>query len=962
MTAPAAVGPVAPGGTPRSSLPRASAGLVRQEVRARVTTWGDVPVLGLRVRAEWDGPERLNVDGTPVEVRVCESALAVREELLDRPAAGWLVLLTERDDADLGDGILSHLAGHRLHLPQPWESVQQAFAAVQVEPRLRSRENRWLAGALLAAAPAEGWPAAPGGTLTRDLALGALSGRLLGLPAEQADAVGLLGWMSDPEALTHWDRALDRAAQDALAGWLAGRCGPGGPLLVAALRHGLGRDAVALGLLGTHLRDGGPDAAGARARLGSRLEGEGDPVPVDDLTALDAWRDAARTVLDRWLADADPRADDTLGRAEVWADRLKLTPVVGSSAVLPRGVDGRLGALAEALEAALGSRPRTGQETAATDAAVGVKSLAQVEDAFLVVVDHVLAPYAAADRRDVARDAVRLVRWLALPVEPARRLSVALEQQVRDGGWVDRALRSVAAGDPAAGEAYGALHTAVRARRDAQDGEVATLLSAAARLPLPPDVLGVEDVVPRVVLPLLSGPARPSRASSLPGAGQETSRGVLLVVVDGMSAAVATTLAESLPRLGLRELVREDDPQRLACVTTFPSETLTSRASLLSARVVRGGQDTEDRGLEQAAGASGVAARLFHENDLRPVEAALPLTREVSGALADPAVGLVAVVCNAVDDSLDKGDPGGTTWDIDTVTHLRPLLQAAVSASRTVVVTSDHGHVVDRRDTDLTPADSELGARCRSATTPAGPREVRLDGERVWSKAGRGAVVLPWDEGVRYRQRHSGYHGGASAAEVSVPVLVFSALTTPPRGWVEAPPQAPAWWLRPIAGPDPRPSVPALDLLPVRSTAASPPPPAPEEDALFGTATPEAEAPRASSVPVTPAAPDLAALLLASDVWRRQAARAGRRAPSETLLGSLLRALAGTRGHRLAPAAVAQAASIPETRLRTTLSAVRDVLNVEGYQVLAVDPGTEAWVLDVPLLRQQFGLPPGGDA
>ena len=62
---------------------------------------------------------------------------------------------------------------------------------------------------------------------------------------------------------------------------------------------------------------------------------------------------------------------------------------------------------------------------------------------------------------------------------------------------------------------------------------------------------------------------------------------------------------------------------------------------------------------------------------------------------------------------------------------------------------------------------------------------------------GDGRVVVPWREDIRYTRRRAGYHGGASLAEMSVPVLVLT--PTPdqlPMGWSVLAPESvePPWW------------------------------------------------------------------------------------------------------------------------------------------------------------------------
>ena len=57
---------------------------------------------------------------------------------------------------------------------------------------------------------------------------------------------------------------------------------------------------------------------------------------------------------------------------------------------------------------------------------------------------------------------------------------------------------------------------------------------------------------------------------------------------------------------------------------------------------------------------------------------------------------MVGVVLNTIDDALDKGKPGPAHWTIDEVTYLRQVLDEARRAGRPVILTADHGHVLDR--------------------------------------------------------------------------------------------------------------------------------------------------------------------------------------------------------------------------------------------------------------------------
>ena len=62
-----------------------------------------------------------------------------------------------------------------------------------------------------------------------------------------------------------------------------------------------------------------------------------------------------------------------------------------------------------------------------------------------------------------------------------------------------------------------------------------------------------------------------------------------------------------------------------------------------------------------------------------------------------------------------------------------------------------------------------------------------------------GTAVLAVDENLRYGPMKAGYHGGASPAEVVVPVTVLVPGAVPEDGGLRlAPPQEPSWWIDPV--------------------------------------------------------------------------------------------------------------------------------------------------------------------
>ena len=411
-----------------------------------------------------------------------------------------------------------------------------------------------------------------------------------------------------------------------------------------------------------------------------------------------------------------------------------------------------------------------------------------------------------------------------------------------------------------------------------------------------------------------------------------------MIVIDGMSAAVAAAVADGVSRLSWTEHVPAGAAGRAAVLAALPTMTRYSRTSLLCGTLREGTQVDEKRAFTRIT-----AGPLFHKDDLR-TPAGAAVNPDVDAAIAS-STRVVGVVLNTVDDTLAKHDPDGTRWSVTTIQHLEPLLELARRARRTVVLVSDHGHVVERGGR----ADfRELAdARWRPASTgPAGDGEVLLTGPRVL--AGGGAIVAPWVEDLRYGRKSAGYHGGAASAEVTIPLLVFAGrdVDLSPAGWEPADDQAPPWWeVAPSDGagdasPAPRPS-PRRRRQP---KAASEP-----SDALFEVAPPE---------PASPARDPYAAAIEAfvtSAVYQRTRAAAGRAALADGAVRSVLRLLLASGGR--APAEhVARSLGVPAARLPMALSNLRRLLNVEGYQVVSMDADGRTVVLDESLWRQQFGL------
>jgi hypothetical protein len=124
----------------------------------------------------------------------------------------------------------------------------------------------------------------------------------------------------------------------------------------------------------------------------------------------------------------------------------------------------------------------------------------------------------------------------------------------------------------------------------------------------------------------------------------------------------------------------------------------------------------------------------------------------------------------------------------------------------------------------------------------------------------------------------------------------------------------------------------------------------PRQPELFSSRAPSAEHPAPSGGTFFPG---WIPRLLATEAYTAQRRLAGRGAPGDDQVRTLLCALSA-RGGRLSQAGLAQALSAPLLRVGGLVNATRRVLNLDQAQILAING--EEITLDERLLRVQFGL------
>ncbi|GAB2500777.1 BREX-2 system phosphatase PglZ [Nocardiopsis aegyptia] len=932
--------------------------------------------LALSADPYWDGPDTLplSVDtsdgGTrelTVRVAAADSVLAVVHALSRLgDDVDHLVVLTPLEAADLGETLLGSFLGEEVMRLNNWELLRGELKVTRIDPRLYSGSWVWLADTLRSIRATQ--PLKLGtGVLKLEQALSiAVSVRFGRDPGEQVDSAALLEWTRNPASVTAFTHLPD-AESERLRSALEEELGAVPRVLFTLLDRGHALDAIPIGLAFAELadaahQDGADRSQSARAaqhaliRAQERYFGTSQPDPAH----LREFAGACTAALLRMLDGTDgDHTDETVRRTEELLFQLDAAPVAQASRLLDAGLHTRLADLGRQITLALG------EDTSADPPRP--QDLREVETALVRLRDH--RRHGARHKQEQGRaatDAVRLLRRLALGTADAplgadtpANARGWLQVHVHHTGWADRAASAIwhhRSDVPAFAQALDTLYRRVRRWRAAVDAGFATALNRWNSGHGPGDtLLRVENLQHQIARPLAKGSAP------------------LIVVLDGMSVEVAVQLAESVNAGGrLTEVVRAGSRgrpgAREGALATVPSTTNCSRASLLTGRLTVGKQDRERAGFAElwAAPAFGAhQAVLYHQRDLE-VGAGFHLSSAVQQDI-DVTDKVVAVVLNTIDDALSRGREGDeSTWEVKQVGKLGSLLDAAARAGRPVVLTSDHGHVWDRGD----GAKTRAGESARYRTGEPGDGEVLATGDRVLE--GDGTLVVPYREDIRYTDRKEGYHGGFSAAEMVIPVLVFVPVldgarrgqdprsqNPVPEGWqrLDAADREPVWWTQPLEGTQAGPAAPAdaAGRTPAeRSTAApdrgKPAGRAPRKravleqiPALFGV---EAAAPRG-----------LGARTTATPVFAASLARVPK-APAAEHVAALIDALEAVGGThpRLPVSAASRAAGGPESHPRAVrfLKMLGKVLNVEAYPVLTLTDGDRSVELNTALLRQQF--------
>lgn len=652
------------------------------------------------------------------------------------------------------------------------------------------------------------------------------------------------------------------------------------------------------------LSDGfGPDALAVGLALGALAGNSADSRAMGRLERYTGNRPIATGLLQQWNQVAERWAARQekvdwvrreLTRADQILESLGATDFARESRWSPLGFQQRLASFAERLAGS--DRGKCQESYAEVSSHEGSRHLEELRG-----------------RRERAEMAMRLSRWLERPPASPSLLEEAVSRYEQDGSWVDWARHQLLAGDEPEGvsRSYRKLFDKVTARREQENRHFGELLSAAmGSNSNPPRILMVEDVIGKIVAPL----------------AKRCTGGVLFVVMDGMSLPVWRELSEDLSRHGWLEWAPEDGQAFQSALAVLPSATTFSRTSLLCGALTTGTQTTEKRGFQENSDLRASKPVLFHKDEVG--SSGTDLSEALRVAISRNASAVVGVVLNVIDDSLGGPEQLSIQWNLRSIAVLRTILSDARTAGRVVILASDHGHVLDHGSRLDRKTESADRWRPVNADSVAGVDELFIKGNRVLTEAHQ--MIGPTSETIRYTaNRRLGYHGGLTEQECIAPLAVLAPELMEIEGWEVRPATPPDWWFEgdSAASPVAKPRKVAKAKEPKRPAMP-----------LF-------------EQPVTQG--DWVDELLASEVFAQQ---------METFAGRLkkdqveqyLRVLAD-RNLVLLKTAFAQRLDVSVMRVDGLIASLQRVLNVESYQVLAVD-SSQTIRLNLQLLRDQFGL------
>lgn len=822
---------------------------------------------------------------SPLELRRIELSTRTREQ-------APVVVVTDLEQAELGDDLVARVAGQKIWTPQRWEAVKTIFEVRHIATDLRDR--RHLADALIESQPPGGYRPVRGSTLDLQTAIGALLRAQLGLSDAVNNLDRFITWIDDDQNATTSrilaaSSALDTGNNPEFDQQLEERFGQGVRAVLAIVRAGKAPEMFPLLFAAGAIHH--EDNVNERAVV--NLEHWVDQIQLEPASWRHASDAAQRAARSTGFSDSDRRAWSTVAQ-----ERLER---FGAPELAERS---------DAIEAGFALRlAQIGRDLATAHAGpMSVPVITALEQSLASARAHWHSDPVRVDRAEMA---ARLIRRGRDPIEWGRSLATAGAAYRADGAWVDRARNAIARGDSVS-ELASIYRTLTAELADARNGDnqrFADIAQGAARS-LPDDAIGVEDVARQIVAPT---------AKRQP---------VLLLIFDGMGYESFTEVNPLFQNQGFTQYLDPDGVAAQPCYAVLPTVTEYSRTSLFAGEVRQGNQSSEGRAFAALTelvdvSSSGNPPVIHHKAALRDggIDS---IPADVLNDIANEHQRIVAVVLNNIDERLKDVAGPTDSWGFDELHPLKWLLQAAREAGRVVIATSDHGHVLDR---DAEQRRVEGGKeRWRTAIGEPAADEILVEGPRVIPEGNR--VILPFAEQVHYDSRRNGYHGGLCPQEVLVPIGVYAASDSLLEGWSPTALPEPDWWIGLRDDEVAEEEVAAAAATsPSRRTKTEPP----AEAAL--TLFPN-EADQPTEAPSTEPADDttwVGTTLEALQQYRRPQIRI-----TDDEIQRLLGALERHGSQAMPIERLAAATQLPATRITRYISQLQQLVNIDGYGVLTV--------------------------
>lgn len=820
--------------------------------------------------------------------------------------------------------------------------LRQLFGAAEVDERaLRSP----LADHLLEGGAERRYPLG-GGRLTVEAMWDAWLAAQWAVPTAGGLALDtLLGFAASDRRGPKVAEQLPETLREALEAHLRACLGAAGPVVWRAWLEARGEQVLQLALLFEVLAES-PHAEArvwVRERTREALDVR-DADPLEVARALGREAAGALRHVERTTSGTDARvlarsADELVRDDEVRA-------LLRESTRLPGAWTARLDALGEALA-------RGAAEPSESTLAEATRALRALEG-------HVFFKDAEQSAHLLrAEMAVRLLAWLVARtdrrVEPSPTSHGEAEALGRwyaeEGGYVDWARRLARdATGGSLGRGASAVVKAADVVRADLDRRFARSLVAWCEAGQPStQVLPIQDVLSRVVTRFLD---------------ESPNRKLLVLLLDGMAWAQTVELLESLGNHAApwgplawhaTKAGRVGESLHPVVFAALPTITEVSRTSFFAGKLPKSGTRL-DTSKDADAWASSIVKKYAQGTDVPRLLLRSESHTKGGGAsqealtlVANDERRVVAMVLNAIDDSLKASHATRIRWRSDAIASLPEILDAAREHGRAVLLASDHGHVpADRFEKVSQPhpgaGASGGGARWRPLDgrhAPVAENEVAFFGAHVHlPKGAEGIALLADDASVYAGNTHAGEHGGATLAEVVAPCLLVgceenATLTNDPALAVRAA-FVPRWW--------------HFDVREASVEVAPEPSPEPKkkpEDRQLGLPAIAPPKPKPRSVPPRRSAPPSA--FAASEVLAAHVPNPQRRQEVVRAVDLLL-----ARQGMMSESAFGAELGVLAFRVRGYVTTLTEVLNLDGYEVVRFDPSARQVYLDVEKLAQLF--------